>query len=242
MIILGICGQKSSGKDSFADIAKKILQSDKVMKLSFAKPLKDFVINLFNLQSKYAWGSEADKNYPIATWGKYFTQDALDKYKKENDTLLSTREILQVVGTDVMRLGNFNFLVEDLRSKVKSFIMKHFNKEVAHDTIWIDLLKKDIEDLNARGIADIFIISDVRFANEVNSVKSWGGKVVRLYRDTNLTNSIPHPSELEMNNILDKEFDYVLYEEDNVNLKQLRKFVLRVLMEEKLVNSIGYSI
>jgi hypothetical protein len=157
--------------------------------------------------------------------------------------LLSAREILQVVGTEVMRQGHMYYLQDEYKSKVASFLIQKFGPghdlSLPYPTIWVDLMKMDIKVIAARREADIVIVPDVRFFNEIEAVK---GFLIRLYRDAGTTDSIPHASELEMEQMDDTLFNYVLYEYENKNLKQLKRFTTRVLMTEGLLPTGGISI
>jgi len=91
-------------------------------------------------------------------------------------------------------------------------------------TIWIDYLHNWIEVFRNRGIAH-FIISDVRFKNELEYIKSNGGiliKIVapqrnhrRLMNESNgnletMQQISSHRSECDLDNLPDNSFDIVL--------------------------------
>jgi hypothetical protein len=247
MKIIGVCGKKQSGKDSFANFVGQILPHKKVGKVSLAKPLKDFVHANFNVPLKNLWGTDAEKNYPLCTWGEIFTKHALEAYKRKSNDLLNGREILQVVGTDAMRQNKLFYLEEEFRKRTIEFLRKFleiepYGRGEGYDRIWVDLLKRDIDTIEARKEADILIIPDVRFFNELNAIKEWGGVLVRLFRHTGSSDSIPHPSELEMEEMDDSLFNYVAYEHENKNLNQLRRFTTRVLMTEDLIGFGGMAV
>lgn len=107
-----------------------------------------------------------------------------------NDKNLTGREVMQYVGTDI-----FRSMMPD---------------------VWPMAAIRAIQKDNAR----IAVITDCRFPNEVDAVKSAGGKVIRLTR--NVTGESTHISE----NILDatvfdwNRFDYIL---DNANIDVLEQ-------------------
>lgn len=240
MKLFGICGRKQSGKDSVANFMQQLLPHLKIQKLSFAKPLKDFINQAFDIPTKNLWGSDSDKNHPLCTWGEVFKERALQAYKKVSTDLLSAREILQIVGTDVMRQGHMEYLHNEYQIRCAEFLNKKFGNPVPRDSTWIDLMKKDIDYASTDN--DIVIIPDVRFVNEVITLQNWDAILVRLYRDSQTTDSIPHPSELEMDKIGDEQFNHVVYEYENKDLKQLKKFTTRILMYESLIHTGGESI
>lgn len=242
-MIIGIAGKKQTGKDSMAGFIEKQLPHKKVKRISFAKPLKDFCHEAFNIPKQNLYGSDADKNYPLCTWGEVFTGICLRKYSKRDRDLLSSREILQVVGTDVMRLGNLDYLQNEYAAKCRHFIEKKFGRgKKPFDSIWIELALMDVKVLEARGELDIAVISDVRFHNERIAVAEAGGINIRLYRETGLDDSIPHPSELQLDEMKDQDFDYVLTEEGNETLKKLSAFTTNVLQDSGILEIGGLAV
>ena len=174
-MIIGICGKKQTGKNSMASFIKKQLPDTKIKEISFAKPLKDFVTETFNIDKRNVWGSDADKSYPLCTWGEIFTGPCLVKYKKHDRDLLSAREIRQIVGTDVIRHGNIPYLNNNYAQEVNVFLTRKFGDNRARMSAWIDLAIMDIKGMKARKELDIAIITDVRFHNEVSAVKENNG-------------------------------------------------------------------
>lgn len=235
-MIIGLASKKQCGKNSLAKFIADLLPDSKVKEISFAQPLKEFVYKEFNIPKDHLYGTDAQKNYPLCTWGEIFSGICLGKYKKRNTDLLSGREIMQVVGTDVMRLGHLDYLHLKHEGVCKFFVEKQFGAgKLPFETIWVELSMMEIKRLKAIKKCDIAIITDIRFHNEVAAVKETEGKLVRLYRDTGCGDSIPHASELQLDEMEDSSFDFIVKEEDNKNLKQLRSFAIRMLMELELV-------
>lgn len=139
----------------------------------------------------------------ILAFADHFKVDCVCKYdmnynkvfhKKDNET----RKKLQRIGTEEGR----NVYGED---------------------IWIRITENWIKTFNLRGIKR-FIISDVRFQNEVDWIKSLGGKIIkinapkryktRLYEESEsfseggITETSNHISEKGINSILN--YDYIL--------------------------------
>jgi hypothetical protein len=235
-MIIGLAAKKQAGKSSLAKFIVDLLGHMKVKEISFAQPLKEFVNKEFAIPKDNLYGSDADKNYPLMTWGEIFTGRCITAYKKRDRDLLCGREIMQIVGTDVMRLGRLDYLHRKYEEGSRFFVEKWFGKgKLPFNSIWVDLAIMEIKRLQAVNSADVVIIPDVRFHNEVDAVKEAGGKLVRLYRDTGCKDSIPHPSELQLDEMEDVDFDFIVKEEDNKNLKQLKNFAIRMLMDLELV-------
>lgn len=242
-MIIGIAAKKQCGKDSMAKFIEELLPDKKVARFSFAFPLKNFCHETFLIPKNHLFGSDSEKNFPLMTWGEVFTGLALSKYGKRNVDLLSAREILQVVGTDVMRQGNLNYLYPQYEKQCVGFVQKWFGKDARpFDSIWIDMAIKDINLKKHHEGLDVAVISDVRFHNERLAIADAGGMNIRLYRDTRCEDSIPHPSELELDEMRDQDFDYVLTERENKNLKALKLFTTRVLMERGLIHMGGIAL
>lgn len=74
--------------------------------------------------------------------------------------------------------------------------------------VWIDhVFNKTIPRLEVQGNS-LFIISDVRYKNEADLIRSHGGQVVRILRDNSGVHlSKDHPSE---NALLDYSFDHII--------------------------------
>lgn len=230
-MLIGVCGKKGSGKDTFANFIQKICPSVEFQKMSFAKPLKDICHDIFGIDKKFLWGSDADKNTVVCVWGKYFKQSILEKYGKDQYDLMTAREFMQVLGTDCVR-QDLSKLNAPYRGQILDIIQSRLNiadlSTYKFDATWIDLLLQEVKSQSAD---IVFCVPDVRFINELNAIRNAGGILVRLHRDTGLNDSLPHPSELEMNQMTDDMFDFVVHEENNETLDDLKKEVIRFLMQ-----------
>lgn len=228
--IIGFCGKKFVGKDTLAKFCKELVEKNNVVEhFSFAYPLKNFIHTEFSIPNKNLWGSQFEKEYPLMVWSEVFTQECLDVFKKGPLTLLSARDILQVVGTNVMRENNLNYLLPKYRDKVVNFLKANFNTENGFNSIWIDLMFKDIDMKQF----DLALITDVRFPNEVFFLKSIGGKVCKIYRD--VPHNDCHSSEVDLDLVDDERFDYVIWPEENKTLNDLKICANRIMSSEGLV-------
>lgn len=137
---------------------------------SFADLLKLVLCGgLFGLDTQLLYGSDADKNKPTTyKWedmpGVYTNKKMYDLSIEANPELagvlfyhapgvMSHREFIQYMGSDVMRR--------------------------VYPNIWIDNTLKLVESDNPI----MAVVTDVRFPNEVDKIKQAGGKVLRLTRD-----------------------------------------------------------
>lgn len=81
------------------------------------------------------------------------------------------------------------------------------------DTIWLDIFDTR---LKAMQYKKIVVVTDVRFRNEFEHLKNKGFYHIRLHRDTGLPTDT-HISEAGQDDILDDEFDYVIYNDKSLN-------------------------
>ncbi len=165
---------------------------------SFAEPLKQLALNLFNIPEECMYGTDEQKNQKQEhlRWEnmpksasskmmkKLLTPDSLAKFDWKEGAM-TAREFLQFLGTDIMRS--------------------------MYGQIWTKYCINNIESEESL----IATIDDVRFLNELEAIKGAGGKVIYLTRNEESKDT--HSSENELCNHLDK-FDAVI---DNTNLAVL---------------------
>jgi hypothetical protein len=162
-IIIGLCGRAGSGKDTFANA----VEGDKEV-LAFVKPLKDAAAALFALSHEQLYDPLL-KEVVVDDWGK------------------SPREILQWMGTDIIR-----------NQLDASFFIKHMQRRINQST------------------KNLIIVTDVRFANEAMLIKSLGGIIIHISRNsanTPITHASEQPIPIELidsvvfNNDTKEEFE-----------------------------------
>lgn len=105
-MIIGIIGQKGTGKDTVADY---IVKSNDFKKISYAEPLKKICKELFDLTDEQL-NDQHEKEKIDPRWG------------------MSPRTILQSIGTDLFRKHydeNFwvNILIQKIKNKNDNFII-----------------------------------------------------------------------------------------------------------------------
>lgn len=209
MKVYGLCGEKSSGKNTFASFAKEILGNNDFCcaEVALADPLKKFCIDYLGLPSRACYGSEEEKNATFSRWGEVFNPKLLLQFNKQPGDLISGREVLQVVGTEIFR-GSFL------------------------STFWIDIMTKStLLEAQQDGV-DFVFITDVRFKNEVDRLNEIGAKVIRIKRNIERVQQIPHASELEMQQIPESKFSHIIV--NNGTLAELKLKVSAFLETEEL--------
>lgn len=91
-------------------------------------------------------------------------------------------------------------------------------RDVIHPNIWVNATLGDLTE------NDRVIVTDVRFPNEVEGIKSRNGIVVRVIRPSKVSTST-HPSETSLNDF--KDWDYVIINDGT--LEDLEEKVIEML-------------
>ena len=122
---------------------------------------------------------------------------------------MTYRELLQKLGTEAMRNG-------------------------LHENVWVNALFADYKAVGweSEDISN-WIITDMRFPNEFDAVKSKDGITIRVERPLHALSQenhfgILHPSETSLNNA---EFDYTIVNDSTI--EELTKKVKEILEKEK---------
>ena len=143
-MIIGICGLIGSGKGTVADI---LVETHGFQKLSFADALKDGVAAMFNWPRHLLEGDTEESRIWREKEDPFWT--------REMERPVSPRLVLQLIGTEAMRIGFF-------------------------DGVWVSIVKqKIVSNPNTN-----WVLPDTRFPNEIEMLQSIGGQVWRVKRGT----------------------------------------------------------
>ena len=118
--VTDILNDKVAGKDWFSfsppcvdtDSLFDDRLGDAIRIYAFAKKLKEFSIDLFNLDPNLVFGSDKDKNTKTGLLWKNMPTSTKKKGK------MSVREVLQYVGTDLFRKMSDNIWVDNCLSQI----------------------------------------------------------------------------------------------------------------------------
>lgn len=187
-MIIAFSGKKQSGKDTAVnDIAKRVGWSG-CLNVSFAGYLKEIVSRCYNVSRS-----------------QMETEEGKSKVLKNGRTV---RELLQYLGTDVMR-------------------------EIDEDC-WVNAYK-DLVQLEADRLT--ILTADVRFPNEVEAIQAMGGFVIRLTRSP-FADSDLHVSETALDDFVEPggsvEFDYVL-DNSQMSIEEQNAAVWKIITERGLL-------
>lgn len=225
--ITGLCedlnGNKriaGSGKD---EVSRFLRNNYSFVNIAWADAIKRIGQQIYNFSDDCVWGSSENRILPDK------------RYKRDDGTYLTVREFLQTFGTDAGRKCYKNTWVDYTLNIAKKLIdpnndfiyypkfglisAKYFIRFMSVDTGYLSMTSLSDKDLNEinnqiyqkpKGV----VFSDLRFFNEFDAIKAFGGKVVRVKRklntefDSMMNNN--HLSEIELLGKNDCDFDYVL--------------------------------
>lgn len=166
--IICLAGRKRTGKESVYKLLYSHVEDPK--EFQFATPLKKFCMETLGLTHAQCHGSDTDRESLTKYKWSYVAEYIREKYKKNPDDYMTARDVLQVVGTDLIRNG---------------FYM---------DT-WAEAGVR-----HAVGKAHTCVYTDTRFLNEIEAINqisrqnAFGAPLIcRLYRNTGLVDM--HGSE-----------------------------------------------
>ena len=187
-MIIGINGKIGSGKDTIGDIIQKICITNDGPEFEvkkFAGKLKQIASLLTGIDVEKFEDQEFKKSLLGNEWGTV-KENPLNSIPVFEDVqfnhLMSVRELLQKIGTEAMRDG-------------------------LHENVWVNALFADYKEeptnvLKSEGyhLEDAYpnwIITDMRFPNEMEAVVEKGGITIRVVRNQIRTGNLilEHPSE-----------------------------------------------
>jgi hypothetical protein len=226
-MIIGINGKIGAGKDTVGTIIQGLLltnknQSSEIKK--FAGKLKQIASILTGIPVENFEDQEFKKNLLGPEWGtvKDIPLNAISPFADmEFNVMMSVREFLQRLGTEAMRNGlHVNTWVNALFADYKYEI--HRSEVPTRAAGFID-----------QHVYPNWIITDMRFPNELEAVIKNGGITIRVVRpDMNsLQSMIPaHASETALDNTT---FDYEIINDGT--MEELVKKVREILVLEELI-------
>lgn len=248
-MVIGISGKKQSGKDTVGKIIQYLTSGyykgkthsyfeylEDIKKRNdypsfhtfeikkFADKVKDIVCLLINCTREQLEDEEFKNTELGEEWWYYKVQSNItyghdklpyndwdkDKYKHLTITKLTPRLLLQLVGTECGR-------------------------NIIHPNLWVNSIMSEYNSYSARGSDYEFeesnwIITDVRFPNELKAIKDRKGFVIRIEKYLNEHSSDIHPSETALDNA---EFTYVLQHQKDLNV--LVEQVKEILTKENIL-------
>lgn len=226
--IIGIAGKMNSGKDLVGQIIQYLTSPNAKNKGTFeeclnngytydieydiekfASTLKDIVCLIIGCTREDLENEEFKNSDLGSAWKKQFSFS-------NSDDGLTPRKLMQLLATDCFR-------------------------DTIHPDIWINSLFRKFKAIdltkiiNLNGVLDYsecgfpkWIITDVRFVNEVDAIKLRSGIIIKLKR--NLSEKSVHVSEIEID---DSKVDYIVY--NNGTIQELVDKIKSILKKEKII-------
>jgi hypothetical protein len=220
-MIIGISGLSNSGKDTCADF---LVRKHGFVKVSFADPMKRICRDVYGFSFDQMWGRSSARNAPderlprehgpyrdgscaccgLKTSG-YTLPEAIAR-GKQNPCYLTPRFALQQLGSEWGRVCYSSTWVDYAIG-----VAKKLDVEGGYSYTNVSGLSHDWRPGDENWKASV-VIPDVRFENEVDAIKTAGGKLIRITRpNAGLSGSAgQHRSETEQTSIPDSEFDGVI--------------------------------
>ena len=150
--LVGLIGLKRSGKDT---AARALVDQLGWHRMAFADPLKDMSLHLRGVWVEVPHRARMASTVPLRQFEPYHRVIESLSMDRAKELVSDVRTILQTLGTDCVR-GTFG----------------------TH--AWTDLIGTRVSDrLNA---GERVVITDVRFAEEMNLVRELGGMTVGIWR------------------------------------------------------------
>ena len=253
-MIIGISGKIGSGKDTVGRIIQYLIAKNitsviyiQSLETKYYNPLNiimDFE-GFCNIYSNYWKGNGTDINgWQIKKFaGKLkdcvsiitgISREDLEKEEVKSRSLGEewnrTQKIVDMYGVSY----NSNVLVPTTIRQ----LLQEFGTEVGrqiHNDVWVNALMVDYDKYTS--ISEFtnksWIITDLRFPNELEAIKKRNGITIRLTRGIYSNDSIninAHPSETALDNA---EFDYVI--DNHGSIEELIEKVKEILIKEKII-------
>jgi hypothetical protein len=221
-MIIGINGKIGAGKDTVGAIIQGLLLTNgnhhsEIKK--FAGKLKQIGSILTGISVENFEDQEFKKTLLGPEWGtvKDIPLNAITPFADVDfNVMMSVREFLQKLGTEAMRDGlHTNVWVNALFADYKSKWVPTGNA-IEEDEV---SLQKEYPN---------WIITDMRFPNELEAVIKKGGITIRVVRPGTVTGE--HPSETALDNTT---FDYEIINDGT--MEELVKKVRDILVLEELI-------
>lgn len=198
--LIGVSAKIGSGKDTFFDIVqKKVAVSYENKKFAFK--LKQIASILTGISIEKFEEQEFKKTFLSEEWNRLMYSG--DPFLKNEQIevfyqSMTVREFLQRLGTEAMRDG-------------------------LHKNVWVNALLSDFNKETSK-----WIVTDMRFKNELSAIKKNEGVTVRINRKDCI--KIDHPSETELDS---ENFDYVI--ENNGTLEEFEEKINEFLVKFNII-------
>ncbi len=253
MAIISVSGRINSGKDTVGKISQLLIEfphftneaivtwldrdvpNPKFEIKKFADSLKDIICLFIGCTRAQLEDREfKEKELPEEWW--YY------KLPNGNSPILLPRGYYPNQGDNNM--CEARYLVKPTPRLLLQQLGTECGRNILHPNLWVNALFSKYQlqslgyierDLKSRGVEfPNWIITDMRFPNELKAVKDRGGVSIRVNRSVLQTKefeTFQHPSETALDNA---EFNYTI--NNNGIIEELIDKVKEILIKEKIIN------
>lgn len=245
--IIVLAGKAGVGKSTVAEMIAAMVPQTEI--IAFADPIKRIVRDAWGFSEATLWGpsqarevlipsfleedrlrlvdaaSDAMLGYGIYRFAVEWVDMVLEEGKKAGG--VSARMALQTLGTDIGRRHHKDIWVHEARFIADELLKGGF----AYDP------KKGL--IESDRAANLVVIQDGRFRNEILGVKAAGGEAWAIRRPT--SSSSTHESEVELEGIPDFFYGSLIYNTDSLDTleREVQALLDRTLMSPLLAKEIG---
>lgn len=247
-MIYGISGHKQAGKDTVGSIIQYLVDNEQVQD-KYKITYKEFCKSPYIKRSEWQIKKFADKlkqilsiltGIPVKDMEKEeFKNKLLGEEWKVWTYIVNTfednwkysilrntkKEVEQYIISKGWVLPHPNITIKENHLTIREalqYIGTNLFRDKFHTNCWVNALMNEYKDQQ-------WLITDVRFPNEVQSIVNRGGKMIRVNRFTK--NNDLHESETALDNYND--WHYIL--DNNGTIEELIEQVKQILIKEKLI-------
>lgn len=201
-MIISLSGLKGSGKDTVADV---LIKKFNFKRLSLADPLKELCSSVFNL--------------PINTFHDVDLKDTVF----ENPIILSSEHLAQL-SFDLNELGysvnpnlfsDFKGVALESPRHILVFIGTDLCRNLVRATIWVDILRDRLQKADTSTV-----VTDARFQNERDLLKSLGGIKIWVDRPEATRNFDPNSAHISEVEQLSDSYDVTIINDRSISFLQ----------------------
>ncbi len=225
MAIIGISGKMGSGKNTVASIIQKLQPERHWEQKAFAGKLKAIAslltgISVESMESHEVKNGELDEKWHQYFWSHYKLKsdsNPLGRMGSFHATEAEARQE-QARWSPNFEDGEISLHKPTLRWMLQNLGTEAIRRAI-HPEAWTNALFADYKpvsywsrDFGVSTVQPNWIITDVRFENEAESVRQRGGILIRINRKS-AADTGTHPSETELDGY--QGWDWVIYNDGN---------------------------
>lgn len=261
MAIIGISGKIGGGKDTVGKIIQMLTQGNQTYEIlvdlhqevntissswqikKFAGKLKQIVSILTGIPVEELEKQEVKDSLLSEEWIRYgYANGFIQKNGQTimNNEACSKERYEQELKTNWQTAYKHQYTVRDLLQLIGTEAMR----DVIHPNVWVNALFADYKpmkigdnvskftlDYKSGNCFPNWIITDMRFPNELKAIKDRSGITIRVNRPQLIPRDFEHPSETALDNAT---FDYIINNDGTI--EELVEKVKDILVQQKILS------